>query len=147
MAVLTDPAIAEALERIVVAGVALTSVAISSARPGFELTLPQWRVLVVLGQTANGARISEVAARVGVTLPATSRQLRRLERRGLVAVSPDDRDRRAVVVRLTDEGRAAWDEIRAYRKARIVELTRPFEGNVELRRALDRIADALTQGR
>ena len=64
---------------LVIAGVALTSVAISGARPGFDLTFPQWRVLVVLGEATDGARIGTVARRVGVTLPATSRQLRRLE--------------------------------------------------------------------
>ena len=92
---LTDPAVAESLERIIFAGVALTTVAFSNSQPEVELTFPQWRVLVILGAAPEGLRIAEVARLLGVTLPATSRQLRRLERRGLVAVRPDASDRRA----------------------------------------------------
>jgi MarR family transcriptional regulator, organic hydroperoxide resistance regulator len=147
MTMLSDPAVAASLERIVFAGVALTTVAISSARPGFELTFPQWRVLVVLGDAPEGVRISDVATRVGVTLPATSRQLRRLERRGLLTVGRDERDRRAAIVRLTAEGQDARDAIVAYRRARIAEIAEPFEENAALRRELDRIADALSSRR
>lgn len=143
MNILTEPAVAESLERIIFAGVALTTVAFTKAQPDFELTFPQWRVLVVLGAARDGVRISEVARLVGVTLPATSRQLQRLARRGLVTVGRDERDRRAALARLTPDGRAARDAILAYRKARIVEITTPFESNASLRRELDRIADAL----
>lgn len=137
-----DPSVAESLERIIFAGVALTTVAISAARPGIDLTFPQWRVVVILGDRRQGARISEVAQRVGVTIPATSRQLRRLERRGLVTVSPDERDRRAAVARLTPDGQAARDAIVAYRKARIMELAAPFDADGRLAHELSLIADA-----
>lgn len=147
MTILTDPTVAESLERIIFAGVALTTVAISNARPGFELTFPQWRVLVVLGAVPDGVRIGEVARLVGVTLPATSRQLRRLARRGLVTVRRDERDRRAALASLSPDGRAARDAILAYRKARIVEIATPLESNASLRRELDRIADALDEAR
>src|SRR5664279_6626766 len=73
------------LERIAVGAVGLTTRALAEADTGFELTFPQWRALLVLGAGDDGARIGEVATRVGVTVPATSRLLRRLERRGLVA--------------------------------------------------------------
>jgi len=143
----SNPSVAESLERIIFAGVALTTVAISAARPGFDLTFPQWRVVVILGDAPEGARISDIAQGVGVTLPATSRQLRRLERRGLVTVGRDERDRRAAVVRLTPEGRAARDAIVAYRKARIVELVAPFEGNEVLRGGLGSIAETFAGSR
>lgn len=145
--VVSDPSLADSLERIVFAGVALTTVAISGARPSFDLTFPQWRVLVVLGEAPDGARIGEVARRIGVTLPATGRQLRRLERRGLVTVSRDDRDRRAALARLTLEGQAVREAIVAYRKARIIEVAGPFESNRSLGRELERIADAFTHFR
>lgn len=147
MSILTEPAVAESLERIIFAGVALTTVAISNAQPALDVTFPQWRVLVVLGAAPDGVRIGEVARLVGVTLPATSRQLRRLERRGLVAVGRDERDGRAALASLTPDGRAALDAILAYRKARIVEISTPFESNASLRRELDRIAGALAAAR
>lgn len=140
---LTDPAVAESLERIIFAGVALTTVAFSNAQPAFELTFPQWRALVVLGAASDGMRIGEVARLVGVTLPATSRQLRRLERRGLITVRQDERDRRASLASLTPEGRAARASIIEYRRSRILEVAAPFESSASLRRELDRIADAL----
>lgn len=143
MTILTGPAVAESLERIIFAGVALTTVAISNAQPDLELTFPQWRVLVVLGAAPDGVRIGEVARLVGVTLPATSRQLRRLERRGLVTVRRDARDRRAALVSLTREGRAARAAILEYRRARIAEVATPFESKASFRRELGRIADSL----
>jgi hypothetical protein len=51
------------------------------------------------------------------------------------------------VVRLTPEGRAARDAIVAYRKARIVELVAPFEGNEVLRGGLGRIAETFAGSR
>ena len=144
---LTDPAVAESLERIIFAGVALTTVAISQAQPEFELTFPQWRVLVIVGSASDGVRIGEVARRVGVTLPATSRQVRRLERRGLVTVRQDERDARASLASLTPVGRAARGSIIDYRQAQIRELARPFETNVSLRSELRRIAEAFDGAR
>ncbi len=144
---MTEPLVAESLEQIIVAGVALTTVALTAARPGLDLTFPQWRVVVVLGQEPAGVRISKVAHRVGVTLPATSRQIRRLERRGLVEVAPDQRDRRAAVASLTEAGWDARDAVVAYRKAQLRTLAEPFESNLEVRRALATVAAALAPGR
>jgi DNA-binding MarR family transcriptional regulator len=111
-----ERAIVDALERLVVAGVALTTRSLSTARADLDLTLAQWRVLVVLGDAADGATISQVARRIGVTLPASSRQLRRLARRGLVEIGPDEGDRRAMRVRLTGLGHAARQDVVAFRK-------------------------------
>lgn len=144
---LADPAVAESLERIIFAGVALTTVAISKAQPEFELTFPQWRVLVILGNAAEGVRIGEVARLVGVTVPATSRQLRRLERRGLVTVRQDERDARASLADLTPMGRAARGSIIEYRRARIREVAALFETNASLRCELHRIAEAFDAAR
>jgi DNA-binding MarR family transcriptional regulator len=144
MNVVTELSIGESIEQIIVAGVALTTLAINAARPGFDLTFPQWRVLVILGGSPDGARISDVAQRVGVTLPATSRQLRRLERRGLLVVSPDGRDRRASLVRLTEEGRAAHDAILSRRRSRVAEIVAGFESDVTLRAQMRALAEAFS---
>lgn len=140
---MSDPAIAEALERIVFAGVAVTTLALGDARPGLDLTLPQWRVLVVLGNTADGATVSAISSWIRVTLPATSRQLRRLERRGLVSLATDERDRRAVRVRLTDQGRAARNAVISYRHRRIAESVEGLELGPTAAADLNAIADAL----
>jgi len=115
-------ALAADLERIVVGAVGLTTRALAQADTGFELTFPQWRAILVLGEREDGARIGEVATRVGVTVPATSRLLRRLERRGLAALAPDERDRRAKRARLTDRGRAVREAIREHRRAALRDI-------------------------
>ncbi len=135
-------ALAVDLERIVMGSVALTTLALEEAGAGFELTFTQWRALLVLGESDEGARIGEVAARVRVTLPATSRLLRRLERRGLTALAVDDQDRRATRARLTDRGRAMREAILAYRRAAIMDLARvlPEPGLVSLADGIRAIA-------
>jgi len=116
----TSPAsrasIADDLERITIGSVGLTTRALAHAETGFELTFPQWRAILVVGAAVDGARVGEVAARVGVTLPATSRLLRRLERRGLTTLDTDETDRRATRVRLTERGLAIRAAILAHRR-------------------------------
>ena len=115
-------ALADDLERIAVGAVGLTTRALAHADTGFELTFPQWRAILVVGEDPDGARIGEVAARVGVTIPATSRLLRRLERRGLVTLASGRRDRRATRARLTERGLAIREAILRHRRAVLLEI-------------------------
>ncbi len=101
---MSDPDFLDSLEAIIVAGVALTTEALADRAHDTELTLPMWRVLVVLGSLPDGATVSEVSRRIRVTVPATSRQLQRLARRGLVELGVDDHDHRAVRARITAAG-------------------------------------------
>ena len=140
---MADRAIVDAIERLVFAGVALTTRALSEARADLDLTLAQWRVLVILGEAEDGATVSQVAARIGVTLPATSRQLRRLERRGLLEIGPDQRDRRATRVRLTTLGQSARDDVVSFRREKIAKVAVELDLDPELARELARIADAV----
>jgi len=112
----TIGALADDLERIAVGTVGLTTRGLARAETGFELTFPQWRAMLVVGAEADGARVGEVAARVGVTVPATSRLLRRLERRGLTTLVTDEADHRATRVRLTERGHAIRAAIIAHRR-------------------------------
>ncbi len=139
----TDP-VAE-LERVVVGAVGLTTRALAEAAPGTDLTFPQWRALLILGEDADGARVGQVAARVGVTLPATSRLLRRLAARGLATLGADEQDHRATRARLTDAGASVRSSILRYRLDALREVAaamdaqtaRPFNAMVAA------LADAL----
>lgn len=137
--------LADHLERIAVRAVGLTTRALAQADTGFELTFPQWRALLVLGESADGARVGEVAARVGVTLPATSRLLRRLERRGLTALAVDEQDRRATRARLTDHGRAVREAILTHRRTALREVASALHepDRLDLARGLRAIAAEL----
>lgn len=97
----------DALELIARGSVATTGIAIGHA--GADLTFPQWRVLMVVGEYEEGATVSEIAARVGGHVSPVSRLVGRLERRGLVRTQKDPRDRRVTRVSLADGG----DELRS----------------------------------
>ena len=140
---MTDRATVAALERLVVAAVALTTRSLSTARADLDLTLAQWRVLVVLGEGENGATVSHVAKRIGVTIPATSRQLRRLERRGLVQIAQDEVDRRATRVRLSGEGKAARRAVIAFRARELANVAATLGLDAAIANDLARIADAI----
>jgi DNA-binding MarR family transcriptional regulator len=99
---MTDPPIS-VLERLVVGSVALTARAIAAADA--ELTLMQWRVLLVVGEDDEGAAVGAIASRTGAHASPASRVVSRLKRRGLVQTNKSDRDARVVCVTLTEAGR------------------------------------------
>ena len=140
-----DDDLAQALEQISVGAVGVTTRALAEATPGFEMTFPQWRALLILGGEQDGARVSDVAGRVGVTLPATGRLLRRLERRGMLALERDPDDRRATRARLTQEGHATREAIIAYRRRMLTDVAREVtsSSHADLATGLTAIAAAL----
>ena len=115
-----DPAVRRALEAIAIGFVAVTARALQATEP--ELTLAQWRVLMIVGGSPAGATVSDVAARLGSELSPASRVIRRLDRRGLVATGKTDPDRRVTRVRLTDDGRAIRQDVLERRRTLLVEV-------------------------
>lgn len=70
--------------------------------PDIELTMPQLRTLVLLYRGPQ--RMGEIAAALGISLPATTNMIVRLEGKGLVERVHDQGDRRVVLCHLTPEG-------------------------------------------
>ena len=99
-----DERIVEAIERLMVEAIGVTTVALAQSAPDVDLSIAQWRALAVVSTRADGIRVGELAARIGSAVPTTSRLVRRLERRGLVVAERDEADRRATLVRLTEAG-------------------------------------------
>jgi DNA-binding MarR family transcriptional regulator len=66
-------------------------------------------------------RITELAAMEGITQPAVTQLVNRLEQRGWVERRADDRDARAVLVAVTGPGQAALDRVRAEYRALLHE--------------------------
>jgi DNA-binding MarR family transcriptional regulator len=139
---MAEPDLTDLLDRLVLAGVAITTRALTEATPDLDLTFPQWRVLLVVGEGVEGATVSEVSNRVGVTVPATSRQLRRLAWRGLLEIRRDDRDHRAARARLTGRGIAIRDAILRYRRTRIAEVAAGLRVSPSATRELVQVVDA-----
>jgi DNA-binding MarR family transcriptional regulator len=71
--------------------------------------------------TAGPRRITELAADEGVTQPAITLLVNRLQERGWVERIPDESDRRAVLVSLTPEGEAVFERLRAEYRALLHE--------------------------
>src|SRR5215469_11470648 len=69
--------------------------------------------VMVLQQLAEAgpARPGELAARLGVEGPHVTRQVQRLQQAGYVERGPDPDDRRAQLIQVTPEGRAAAGRI------------------------------------
>ncbi len=66
-------------------------------------------------------RITELAAREGVTQPAITLLVNRLAERGWLRRTPDPLDGRAVLVELTPDGCALLDQLRAEFRALVHE--------------------------
>lgn len=66
----------------------------------------QAQVLSLLAARPAGLRAKTIAAHLAVSPPSMADTLAALERKGLLRRTPDPSDARAVIARLTDEGRA-----------------------------------------
>lgn len=142
---MTDTRIVEAVERLSVEAIGVTTLALMRVNPDLELTLRQWRALVVLESTRSGLRVGEIAARLGSSGPSTSRLVRRLEERGLVDARRDESDRRATLVRLTAAGERLRTALVEQRRDLIrgALSARQFPTGESLAESLDHIADCL----
>ena len=118
---MADRGLVEALERLVVGAVGMTAVALAEFTPAAELTLQQWRALIVVAG-ADGVRMGEIGSRLGMAPPSASRLVRRLEYRGLVSSARDETDRRGTIVRPTTLGLQLWTDLVDYRRRLIGNL-------------------------
>jgi DNA-binding MarR family transcriptional regulator len=85
--------------------------------PPDRLTLSQYSLLMPLA-AGGGARVSDLASEAAIAPSTASRILDALERRGLVRRAPSPRDRRGVVISLTDSGAEALSSQDAWMRAR-----------------------------
>lgn len=79
----------------------------------FDLTPQSFDVLATLRRSAppEGLLLSKLGTLMAITPPAVTKRVDHLEGRGLVKRHPHASDRRALLVRLTDEGRALVDAV------------------------------------
>ena len=121
--------------------IAARSLAITAS----EITLPQYRVLVVLA--ARGPLpIGDLADALRVAPSTATRLCDRVQQKGLIerAHAGADGDRRMVHVALTSSGRMLLERVTSYRRAEIARLTDriPSELHGELTAALNAFSDA-----
>jgi DNA-binding MarR family transcriptional regulator len=101
----------EVLEALLAAGrVIFGLTARSIARLDAELTLPQYRMLVLLAGRGQ-QRTSDLAAQLGVTPSTVTRTGDRLVRRGLAQRLQRADDRRVAWIALTEAGRSLIGDV------------------------------------
>lgn len=94
----------------------------SRLRASFGITLPRFDLMAQLERHPEGLRMGELSKRMMVTGGNVTGITDQLEREGLVARVPDQKDRRAFVVKLTDEGRSIFAGMAAVHEGWIEEL-------------------------
>jgi DNA-binding MarR family transcriptional regulator len=92
-----------------------------SLTPPSGLSLTAAATLATL-ERSGPSRLTSLAVREGVTQPAMTQLIGRLQESGLVDRAADPTDGRVVQVRLTDEGRAMLARRRAVRAERLAEI-------------------------
>ncbi|GAA1287491.1 transcriptional regulator [Planotetraspora silvatica] len=98
--------------------VAISARSLASAED--KVTLPQFRMLLVVGQGAT--KLVALAERLSVNPSTALRMVDRLSTSGLISREVNPHNRRETVLRLTDEGRRIVDEVTARRRTEIAEI-------------------------
>jgi DNA-binding MarR family transcriptional regulator len=76
-----------------------------------DLTMTQMKALGMLEDVVEEVSVKDLSERLGLSLPATSRTVDGLLRRGLLSRQEDTEDRRIKRVRLTEAGAAMVQQI------------------------------------
>jgi DNA-binding MarR family transcriptional regulator len=108
----------------------------------WELSPHQARALGVVGRR-DGVRLTDLAEALHIAPRSATEVVDGLQERGLVERTPDPGDRRAVILRPTEEGRRIRAEIDAARTADSAELFArlPAADRAELARILRSLVD------
>ena len=85
---------------------------------GTTVTLCQVALLERVGKEP-GCRLSELADRLGVTLPTISVAVHRMEETGMLSLQPDPKDGRSTLADLTELGRKMVGEAKSFRLGRL----------------------------
>ncbi|WP_338051888.1 MarR family transcriptional regulator [Pseudonocardia acidicola] len=132
------------IDAVMSASRALVAVAARSlAAVDEEVTLPQYRALVVLGQR-GALRPADLATALAVTPSTATRMCDRLVAKGLIGRERSDTDRREVRVGLSAGGRTVVDEVTRRRRAELGRLlgALPADRHAAVVAALRSFADA-----
>ena len=139
-----EPPSGQVVEAVLRASRALVAVAARSiAAAGEDVTLPQYRALIVLAGRGP-QRVQELADALNVTPSTATRMADRLVRKGLIRRHRPPTNRRTVELRVTAAGRSLVDAVTVARRAEIGHLLRrvPGKDRPALIAALTLLADA-----
>ena len=116
------PASSDVVEAVLGASRVLLALAARSlAGIAEEVTLPQYRALVVIA-SRGPQRVADLAQALGVNPSTATRMSDRLVHKGLVRRRAVAADRRAVRLHLTGDGRKLVEEVTRVRRAEIAQI-------------------------
>ncbi|MHB9131667.1 MAG: MarR family winged helix-turn-helix transcriptional regulator [Armatimonadota bacterium] len=93
-----------------------------------ELSLPQFRTLSIL-QRHPEISLSQLAARLEITLASASKLIDLLAKHGLVSRESSLTDRRKIVLQLSDHGRSTLDTAWQAAHARLAEMLETLDAD------------------
>jgi DNA-binding MarR family transcriptional regulator len=131
------------LERLATAMVAATNTALAGVIETGELSIQQWRLVIILGGSTGPLRLNEIAWRVNASMPSTSRLVQRMERRGLVKASADPLDGRGRRIELTDKGETVRAQVIGRRRQLIEDSLAGLDADPAIVAGLAEVADRL----
>jgi DNA-binding MarR family transcriptional regulator len=108
------------------------------------LTPAQERALRVITRSEEPPRMTEIAARLGIVPRSLTTVIDSLEAAGLVRRETDPRNRRAILLHLTEGGAAVRDELREARRRGAEELFAPLSARD--RETLGELLDVIPRG-
>lgn len=134
---------AELVDAVMTASRVLVAIAARSLAAAGEVSLPQYRALVVLA-SRGPQRAVDLADVLGVNPSSATRLVDRLVRSGLVRRTRERSDRRALRVTLSPPGRALVAEVTRRRRAEFERLldALPTAQHEQIVSALRALADA-----
>lgn len=132
--------------RLSVASNAVSAVIATLYERRFAISIPEWRVVAILGE-AEPLAPREIVARAKMDKVTVSRAAKSLEGRGLLARAADGADQRSHRLALTTAGRALYDAVAPEALAMERRLLADFAGWEEgaldsLLRRIEAAADA-----
>ncbi|BBU32407.1 MarR family transcriptional regulator (plasmid) [Burkholderia sp. THE68] len=98
-------------------------------RAEFDTTLPRFDLMAQLERHPEGLKMTELSRRMMVTGGNVTGITDQLEKEGLVSRYTDPNDRRSISVRLTPQGRAAFDKMATAHEQWVVEMFGGLELN------------------
>ena len=117
------PELEQTSDAVLTASRALLGVVARSVAPVLDrITVPQFRVLVILSSAPQGARNSDLAGALGVHPSTFTRTADRLVAGGWVSRSENPDNRRETLVVLTPEGRSLVDQVTRRRRTEIATI-------------------------
>lgn len=121
------------------------SIHISTSSGSMDLDRSAYGILCRLADE-GAQRLGALASAFGLDPSTITRQVQALEKANLVHRRPDDDDRRASILDLTDEGREVLEHTRSYRRERLDEILRgwPESDRQELARLLTKANDSIS---